>query len=264
LRLKTSRPAFAPEARRALAGLALRPGLVFLHGHQQASRLAHYFLAAPLVRGETVLFLDAANCFDPYLLARWAKRWRCDFHHRGTEGTEETQRKAGMTAQGEGLGTEEVLRRVRVSRAFTCFQMAELIERTAEAAQRFRARCVVLTGFPDIFDDEEIPAAQAQTAFARTRPHFRHWLALRLHALAFSDGTARPTPLRRWLGRQLTQWATAVYRLEEGPAGLVLGEEGGRERIGSMGSIGKRLPHPSARLDWRRGLLRAGRTQRES
>jgi len=190
---------FAPAARGALARLVLRPGVAFFHGHEQSSRLAHYFLAAPLARGETVLFLDAANCFDPFKVAKFARR--C------------------------GREPREFLQRVRVSRAFTCFQMAELVERTARAAQRFGARCVVLTGFPDIFDDEEIPAAQAKAAFARTRPHFHRWAALRLRALAFSDRAAHASPLRKWLMRELGRWAAAVYRLEEGPAGLALREE---------------------------------------
>ena len=201
--------AFAPASRGALAKLALRPGLIFLHGHEQASRLSHYFLAAPLARGETVLFLDAANCFDPYKVAKFA-RLRQGF--------------GGQARHGE-CAPEEFLQRVRVSRAFTCFQMAELVERTAGAARRFGARRVVLTGFPDIFDDEEIPATQAKAAFARTQPHFRRWSALRLRALAFSDRAPKPSPLRKWLMGQLSRWATAVYRLEEGPAGLVLREE---------------------------------------
>ncbi len=191
------RAVFVPTARGAVT--ALRPGVTFFHGHEQSSRLAHYFLAAPLSRGETVLFLDAANCFDPFQVAKFARR--C------------------------GREPKEFLERVRVSRAFTCFQMAELVERTPEAARRFGARCVVLTGFPDIFDDEEIPAAQARAAFIRIQPHFRRWAALRLRALAFSDRAAHATPLRRWLMRELGRWAAAVCRLEEGPAGLRLREE---------------------------------------
>jgi hypothetical protein len=210
-----------------LVELARKPGLVFIHGHEQSSRLAHYFLAAPLMRGETVLFLDAANCFDPFKVAKFAR----------------LRQGYGGQARCEECSPEEFLRRVRVSRAFTCFQMAELIERTAGAARRFGARCVVLTGFPDIFDDEEIPAAQAKAAFLRALAVLRRWPAyakasldsardksagrpaLRLSALAFSDGAAHPSPLRRWLERQLSQWAAAVYRLAEGPIGLRLLEE---------------------------------------
>ncbi|HSC78704.1 MAG TPA: hypothetical protein VLB32_09075 [Candidatus Acidoferrales bacterium] len=185
---------FAPEMRRQLAVLPLRPGLTFFSGHAQSSRLSHYFLAAPLLRGEAVLFLDAANCFDPYRIVALAQKWR--------------------------RSPPELLRRVRVSRAFTCFQMAELIQRTARAARRYGAQCIVLTGFPDIFDDEEISPAEAKSVFTRALGVLRGWRALT--ALAFSDLSPQPTPLRAWLMRQLARDATAVYRLEETATGLAL------------------------------------------
>ncbi len=187
---------FALGTRRQLATLPLRPGLAFFFNHPQSSRLSHYFLAAPLLRGETVLFLDAANCFDPYRIVALARKWR--------------------------RFPRDLLRSIRVSRAFTCFQMAELIERTAAAARGYGSRCVVLTGFPDIFDDEEIPPAEAKSVFSRALSVLRRWRSLRLAALAFSDLPLQPTPLRAWLVRQLAREATAVYRFEETVTGLVL------------------------------------------
>ena len=187
---------FSREMRRQLAVLPLRSGLVLFSGHPQSSRLSHYFLAAPLLRGEAVLLLDAANCFDPYRIVGMARQWR--------------------------RFPPDLLRSIRVSRAFTCFQMAELIERTAGAACRYGARCVVLTGFPDIFDDEEISAAEAKSVFTRALSVLRRWAKLQLTALAFSDGSPQPTPLRAWLTRQLVREAAAVYRFEETATGLML------------------------------------------
>jgi hypothetical protein len=103
-----------------------------------------------------------------------------------------------------------------------CFQMAELIERTARAAHDYGARCIVLTGFPDIFDDEEISPAEAKSVFTRALGVLHRWRTLRLAALAFSDLSPQPTPLRAWLIRRLAGEATAVYRLEETAAGLAL------------------------------------------
>ncbi len=187
---------FALETRRLLATLPLRPGLAFFSGHPQSSRLSHYFLAAPLLRGETVLFLDAANCFDPYRIVALARKWR--------------------------RFPPDLLRSLRVSRAFTCFQMAELIERTAAAARGYGARCVVLTGFPDIFDDEEVSATEAKSVFMRALAVLHGWRAQRLAALAFSDLSPQPTLLRAWLVRRLAREATAVYGFEETVTGLVL------------------------------------------
>ncbi|MGH9863579.1 MAG: hypothetical protein ACRD35_09165 [Candidatus Acidiferrales bacterium] len=200
--LRPSAPApaaFAASTRPLLAQLSRRPGLVFIHGHPQSSRLAHYFLLAPLLRGETVLLLDAANCFNPYKLADWARR---------------SQRPP-----------EELLERVRLSRAFTCFQLAELIERTPAAARRYGARRVVLTGLPDIFDEEEVPAAEVKEVFSRSLERLRGWPGRGLTALMFSDAPAKLRPLRRWLDAHLTRCATSIYRFEEGPTGLQLLEE---------------------------------------
>jgi len=194
-----SLPGFAPQARSLLGALSRRRGLVVVHGHPQGSRLAHYFLAGPLLRGEAVLFLDAANCFDPHRLAAFAHRCR--------------------------RSPEEFLERVHLSRAFTCFQLAELIARTPAAARRYRVQRVLLTGVPDIFDDEELPAAEVRQVFRRSLEQLKRWPPAVLTALVFSDASARPHPLRHWLDRQLQRQATAVYRLEEGAAGLCLRAE---------------------------------------
>jgi len=191
-------PAFTGSARRLLGALGSFPALIVVGGHPQSSRLSHYFLAAPLLRGETVLFLDAANCFNPYRLVAFAEQCR--------------------------RSPAELLTRVRVSRAFTCFQLAELIERTPAAARRYRARHVVLTGMPDIFDDEELAPAEIKSVFTRALEAMRGWPRQGLTALAFSDEPARRSPLRAWLHRALAAPAAAVYRLEESPAGLTLCE----------------------------------------
>ncbi|MFQ5724559.1 MAG: hypothetical protein ACE5G6_08690, partial [Terriglobia bacterium] len=154
-------PAFTGPARRLLWTLTRRPGLVVVSGHPESSRLSHYFLAAPLLRGEAVLFLDAANCFNPYRLVAFANQCR--------------------------RPPREFLERVRVSRAFTCFQLAELVERTPAAARRFRTRRIVLTGVPDIFDDEELAPTEAKNVFRRALEQLRRWPQQKLTALVFSD-----------------------------------------------------------------------------
>lgn len=197
--LLPARPAFASQARSLLWTLPTRPGLVVVHGHPESSRLAHYFLSVPLLRRETVLFLDAANCFNPHQLAEFARRCR--------------------------RAPEEFLERVYVSRAFTCFQLDELIARTPAAARRYQARRILLTGLPDIYDDEELKAGEVLAVFRRSLAQLQRWPGRALTALVFSDAVAPRRPLGFRLHRQLTQRATAVYRLQEGPLGLHLQEE---------------------------------------
>jgi hypothetical protein len=83
--------------------------------------------------------LDAANCFNPYALARVVHRGRLD---RG------------------------LLARVVVSRAFTCHQLEALVrERLDEAVRRHRAdRVIVLDPGALLYDGEIAPAEAARVA----------------------------------------------------------------------------------------------------
>jgi hypothetical protein len=239
-------------------------GLVVVHGHAESTRLMHYFLLAPLLRGETVLLLDAANCFNPHRLAQLCRRAalagpNADMqipHRQAMQGFGMTGRRAwggeekandegnsGLrrryqsdSEQGSRYGVEGCLERVRVSRAFTCFQLAELIERVPAAARRYGARRVVLTGVPDIFDDEELSDAEARAVFRRALARLRAWQPPVLTALVFSDrsqaGTQRRllraprrAAVRPQLERELFRQAAGVYRLAETPAGLWLRAE---------------------------------------
>jgi hypothetical protein len=295
---------FAAETRRLApptAGLVRRlaseRGLVVIHGHPQSTRLAphlsassgytltgqssgqkvtglaHYFLLTPLLRGETVLVLDAANSFNPHRLASLARRTGRNLTPMGSKDRQEClsyQEAVGHEAlpypgkenagggkprpypNGEqaddegngglrrrypnwhsGGGAMAWLERVRLSRAFTCFQLAELIERTPAAARRTGARRVVLTGVPDIFDDEELSDAEARAVFRRALARLRGWKPPVLTTLVFSDQAAQRRGLRAQLERELFRQADGVYRLEESAAGLWLREEKGRLLVGT-------------------------------
>jgi len=186
----------------------------------QAARLAHYFLLGALLRGERALFLDAANCFNPHRLARL-----CLMSYGGQA---EMMRRLGRQP-------EELLARVRLSRAFTCFQLAELVERVPAAARRWGARCVFVTGVPEIFDDEELEAAEAQRVFLRALEGMRRWRVverdLQLSTLVFTSVLTPLRTLRRWLEAQLERAADGVYRFEETPEGLAVR---GREKLPAL------------------------------
>ena len=175
-----------------LAGLT--PGPALFYGHPQTARLMHYFLLRPLWRGETVLVLDAANCFDAYWVARLARR--------------------------HGRTPREYLQQIRLSRAFTCYQLAELIERVPPAVRRYQASLILITGLPDIFYDEEIPAAKTAAVFARAA---RSLLGLRrLHRplVVFSNQPPFHPSTRLHLLEPLQQQAAYVGKLIEDERGL--------------------------------------------
>jgi len=109
--------------------------LVFISGEEALPR-AMIITAAALARGEHVLLLDGGNCFDAFPIARAARR--------------------------HGLSPEAMLKRLFVSRAFTCHQMSALIsEKLGPELMRLGARKVVILGLLYTFCDEDVPEREA-------------------------------------------------------------------------------------------------------
>lgn len=184
-------PALDPrEARLAARG----PGLALFYGHPQTARLMHYFFVRPLWRGETILVLDAANCFDVFGVARLARR--------------------------HGRNPPDYLQRVRVSRAFTCYQLAELIERVPAAVRRWQASLILITGLPDIFYDEEISAAKAAAVFARAARSLRGLQGSGCPVMVFSNQLPFQPHARLRLLEPLQRQAGYVGKLIEDERGL--------------------------------------------
>src|SRR5216683_8127940 len=100
-------------------------GLTVFHGHVQTPRLFHYFLPRLIAQGKSVLCLDGANRFDPLLFARFARE-------RGQEASVFNQR-------------------LRVARAFTCFQLTELLVRLPRLLRTFPAQIAMVTALPDLY-----------------------------------------------------------------------------------------------------------------
>ena len=163
--------------------------LVVMTGPARILDLGTTMAGEAAVRGHIVLYLDGANVFDPYLLARLARQ--------------------------AGVQPKAVLKRLHLSRAFTCHQLETLVtERLPGAIARYRPALVVVSGCSHLFHDENIPAREA----------FRllHTTAARLRSLA-EDGqpvlathpeepaTHRLRPLREIL----VHAATTVLQIRE-------------------------------------------------
>ena len=103
-------------------------GLTLIVGKPRATPLALPFCAPWLEQGETVVAVDGANCFNLYRLTEWAKRKRLD--------------------------SPALLQRLRITRAFTPFQMATILHHIGAEMARRRARRLVITGLPDCLYDE--------------------------------------------------------------------------------------------------------------
>ena len=136
------------------------------------ARLAHYLSAARSAGREAGVDLDGANRFDPLLIARFAR-------HRG-------------------LAPAEFNRRIRVARAFTCFQLTELLLRVPKFLQAFPAEVLIVTAVPDLYFDEDVREREACTAFERALEGLRQVACPELPIGVFSDALSFQTPRRKF------------------------------------------------------------------
>ena len=158
----------APPTRRPWA---LPPaGLAVFYGRPETPRLFHYFLPRLLAEGKQVLCLDGANRFDPLLIARLARQ--------------------------RGIAAAEFNQRIRVARAFTCFQLTELLVRVPRFIEKFAADALIVTALPDLYFDEDVRDRDAAVAFRHALDALRALAPLPLGVAVFSDATSfeRATP----------------------------------------------------------------------
>ena len=167
-----------------LAGLGT--GLTLFTGAPVASQLALPFCAPFLVGGETVAAADGANCFNLYRLTEWAKRKR--------------------------IGSPALLNRLRIARAFTCFQLATILDHMGSEMERHHATRLVITGLPDCLYDEELSEPEARSTFARCRASL-HRLAAQSTVLAFADLPPHPIGGRIRFFDSLVALARSVYEV---------------------------------------------------
>jgi hypothetical protein len=142
------------------------------------------------LRGLTVLYVDGANAFDPYILSRLAK--------------------------DAGQPPKAILQRLHLSRAFTCHQLETLIaERLPSAIARYRPGLVVVSGWSHLFHDENVPAREAFRILQHTGRRLRSLAEVGQPILATHPEEEPATPRLRPLGEILARAATIVVRLRE-------------------------------------------------
>jgi hypothetical protein len=93
--------------------------LTLYYGCPEMPGLSHYFLPRVLLGEKRILYLDGANQISPLLIAHFARE--------------------------RGLEPSAFNRLIRVSRAFTCFQLTELIRRAPKFLEAFDASVLIIT-----------------------------------------------------------------------------------------------------------------------
>jgi hypothetical protein len=153
-------------------------------------RLSHYFLPRVLLEERRILYLDGANQISPLLVSRFARQ--------------------------RGLDPSIFNCLVRVSRAFTCFQLTELIRRVPKFLATFDANVLIVTALPDLYFDEDVRDREARASFEHALDALGKLAALPLSIAVFSDATSFKTSRREFLHR-LCKQANEVVKVEARP-----------------------------------------------
>ncbi len=135
-----------PAVAAALLERARQPGLTLLWGSRAPARALLTLLAMTAARGHTPRLFDGGNRFDGYFVARLARRMSADPY--------------------------ALLERIRLSRAFTCFQLAELVENAPESPEPLFVLDLLAT-----FYDESVPLRESERLLAHTIAHLKRLAA---------------------------------------------------------------------------------------
>ena len=174
-------------------------GLAVFYGPGEVARLSHYFLPRLLAEGQRVLMLDGANAADPRLIARFARERGVDF--------------------------QVFSRRIQIARAFTCFQLTELIRRVPRFLESFAAQVLIVTALPDLYFDEDVRDAPAREAFEQAMEGLRRCCRGEvpiaapgkppLRVAVFSSAQdVTPSPARRRFFERACDAAAEVWRFD--------------------------------------------------
>ncbi len=176
--------------------------VLLLYGHQLVFRLGLYAATERVLAGESVLYLDGANAFDPFVIGRLARA-----HRR--------QPRA-------------VLSMIHVARAFTCHQMERLVSDCLDAAlDRYGANIAILSGLFETFYDQAVPEQEALRLFGRMMESVNKLSQQGYRLLCLCPPAPILTRTSRRCLEQLRGRADRVIRVYE-ELGLVRLEEEGR------------------------------------
>ncbi len=127
----------------------LQPRLMLFWGAHTPTRTLLSAITAMAAQGHTVRVFDGGNRFDGYFVARLARRF-------------------SGAALPPPSDPHAVLNRIYLSRAFTCFQLAELIENAPSNPQPLFILDLLAT-----FYDESVPLRDADRLLSLTIAHLK-------------------------------------------------------------------------------------------
>jgi hypothetical protein len=131
-----------PATDPALLERLCQPRLALFWGAHTPTQALLAILTTLAVRGQLLRVFDGGNRFDGYFVARLTRRM--------------------------STHPKRILERIHLSRAFTCFQMAELIENAPASPQPLFVLDLLTT-----FYDESVPLRDSERLLANTITHLK-------------------------------------------------------------------------------------------
>lgn len=164
----------------------LQPRLMLFWGAHTPTRTLLTAITALAAKGQSLRVFDGGNRFDGYFIARLARRFSLHSHtnsaaNNGPAGIDDASNGNANAGNGVNPGTASidvaidphaVLSRIHLSRAFTCFQLTELIENTPPGPDP-----LFVLDFLATFYDESVPLRDTERLLLTTISHFKRLAA---------------------------------------------------------------------------------------
>jgi hypothetical protein len=203
----------------------LQPRISLFWGAQAPTRSLLTAATTIAAGGLPVRLFDGGNSFDGYFVARLARRLALASARSPAEPARQSPPpdRASHSAShpggdpgGDRADPYDILDRMHLSRAFTCFQLAELIENAPAGPEPLFVLDLLAT-----FYDESVPLRDSERLLATTLTHLRRLAAV---GPVIVGGREPQTLVKeRWLLLdQLQAAADAAWMLRPPPAEPVL------------------------------------------
>lgn len=159
----------------------LQPRLMLFWGAHTPTRTLLTAITALAAKGQSLRVFDGGNRFDGYFIARLARRFSLHSHTNGAasngnanagNGVNPGTASIDVASNGAAINPHAVLSRIRLSRAFTCFQLTELIENTPPGPDP-----LFVLDFLATFYDESVPLRDTERLLLTTISHFKRLAA---------------------------------------------------------------------------------------